>query len=326
MLDRRRFAALSSACTFTWALAPAFAQAQAPAYPTRFVRLVVPFPPGGGTDAIARVVSAKLSAIWGQQMVVENKGGGATSIGTDAVAKADPDGYTVLLQSVPLAVNKFLFKTLPFDPTAFVPVTQFFFLTQMLVVSAQLNVKTIPELIALSKAKPGTLSYATAAVPTAVFLERWKASAGIDMVRVPFRGGGEAVTSLLNGATPVGFYGIANLRELLEGGQLYALMVDSLKRSPLYPDIPTIEQATGITFNGRSWFGLFAPPGTPATIATRLQTEIAQIIARPDFRSKNLIERGLEPVASTPEEFGRFVNEDRVLSEQIVKASGAQPQ
>jgi tripartite-type tricarboxylate transporter receptor subunit TctC len=120
MLDRRRFAALSSA----WALAPTLARAQAPAYPSRFVRLIVPFPPGGGTDAIARVVSAKLSALWGQQMVVENKGGGATSIGTDAVAKSDPDGYTVLLQSVPLAVNKFLFATLPFDPVAdLAPVT-----------------------------------------------------------------------------------------------------------------------------------------------------------------------------------------------------------
>src|SRR5262249_858838 len=158
-------------------------------------------------------------------------------------------------------------KTLPFDPAAFVPITQFFFLTQMLVVSAQLNVKTIPELITLSKAKPGTLSYATAAVPTAVFLERWKAAAGIDRVRVPFRGGGEAVASLLNGGTPVGFYGIANLRALLDGGQLHGLMVDSINRSPLYPDIPTIEQATGITFKGRSWFGLFAPPSTPVAIA-----------------------------------------------------------
>ena len=146
------------------------------------------------------------------------------------------------------------------------------------------------------------------------------------MVRVPFRGGGEAMTSLLNGATPIGFYGIANLRELLADGKLHGLMVDSLKRSPLYPDIPTIEQATDMTFNGRSWFGLFAPPGTPATIAQRLQVEIAQIIGREDFRNKNMIERGLEPVASTPEEFGRFVNQDRVWSEQIVKDSGLQPQ
>ena len=301
--------------------------ADAQSYPSKSIRVIVSSSAGGTSDIFMRVMADELQKRLGQPVIVENRPGGAFNIGARACAEAAPDGYTLCMMSAePVAFNQFLYKTLPFDPTAFVPVTQFFFLTQMLVVSAQLNVRTIPELIALSKAKPGTLSYATAAVPTAVFLERWKASAGIDMVRVPFRGGGEAVTSLLNGATPVGFYGIANLRELLEGGQLYALMVDSLKRSPLYPDIPTIEQATGITFNGRSWFGLFAPPGTPATIATRLQTEIAQIIARPDFRSKNLIERGLEPVASTPEEFGRFVNEDRVLSEQIVKASGAQPQ
>jgi tripartite-type tricarboxylate transporter receptor subunit TctC len=282
---------------------------------------------GGTSDIFMRVLADELHKRMGQPFILENRPGGSFNIGARACAEAAPDGYTVCMMSAePVAFNQYLFKTLPFDPTAFVPITQFFYLTQMMVVSAELNVRTIPELVALSKAKPGTLSYATAAVPTGVFLERWKTVAGIDMVRVPFRGGGEAVTSLLNGATPIGFYGIANLRELLEGGKLHGLMVDSINRSPLYPDIPTIEQATELTFNGRSWFGLFAPPGTPATIAQRLQVEIAQIFAREDFRNKHLIERGLEPVASTPEEFGRFVNKDRVWSEQIIKNSGLQPQ
>jgi tripartite-type tricarboxylate transporter receptor subunit TctC len=158
MLDRRRFAALSSA----WALAPTLTQAQASAYPTRFVRLIVPFPPGGGTDAIARVVSAKLSAIWGQQMVVENKGGGATSIGTDTVAKADPDGYTVLLQSVPLAVNKFLFATLPFDPVAdLAPVTLICDYPNVMAVPMSSPAHSVQEFIAYAKANPGKANYAS---------------------------------------------------------------------------------------------------------------------------------------------------------------------
>jgi tripartite-type tricarboxylate transporter receptor subunit TctC len=316
-----------SALVLTVVFGAAFTKAEAQNYPSRPVRVIMSSSAGGTSDIFMRVLADELHKRMGQPFILENRPGGSFNIGARACAEAAPDGYTVCMMSAePVAFNQYLFKTLPFDPTAFVPITQFFYLTQMMVVSAELNVKTIPELVALSKAKPGTLSYATAAVPTGVFLERWKIVAGIDMVRVPFRGGGEAVTSLLSGATPIGFYGIANLRELLADGKLYGLMVDSVGRSPLYPDIPTIEQATDMTFNGRSWFGLFAPPGTPATIAQRLQVEIAQIIGRQDFRNKHLIERGLEPVASTPEEFGRFVNKDRVWSEQIVKDSGLQPQ
>ncbi|AMN43841.1 Bug family tripartite tricarboxylate transporter substrate binding protein [Rhodoplanes sp. Z2-YC6860] len=316
-----------AAIALTVVFGAGFTTAQAQNYPSKPVRVIMSSSAGGTSDIFMWVLADELHKRIGQPFILENRPGGSFNIGARACAEAAPDGYTVCMMSAePVAFNQYLFKTLPFDPTAFVPITQFFYLTQMMVVSAELNVRTIPELVALSKAKPGTLSYATAAVPTGVFLERWKTVAGIDMVRVPFRGGGEAVTSLLNGATPVGFYGIANLRELLEGGKLHGLMVDSLKRSPLYPDIPTIEQATGLTFNGRSWFGLFAPPGTPATITQRLQVEIAQIFARDDFSKKHMIERGLEPVASTPEEFGRFVNRDRVWSEQIIKDSGLQPQ
>ncbi len=316
-----------AALALTVVFGAAFTTAQAQNYPSRPVRVIMSSSAGGTSDIFMRVMADELQKRMGQPFILENRPGGSFNIGARACAEAAPDGYTVCMMSAePVAFNQYLFKTLPFDPTAFVPITQFFYLTLMMVVSAELNVRTIPELVALSKAKPGTLSYATPAVPTSVFLERWKTVAGIDMVRVPFRGGGEAMTSLLNGATPIGFYGIANLRELLADGKLHGLMVDSLKRSPLYPDIPTIEQATDMTFNGRSWFGLFAPPGTPATIAQRLQVEIAQIIGREDFRNKNMIERGLEPVASTPEEFGRFVNQDRVWSEQIVKDSGLQPQ
>ena len=143
---------------------------------------------------------------------------------------------------------------------------------------------------------------------------------------MPFRGGGEAVTALLNGSTPVGFYGIANVRPQLEGGTVIGLLVDSDRRSPLFPGIPTIPEATGKTFAGRSYFGLLAPARTPKPIVARLQAAVARIVAEPGFRQRNFIERGLEPVASTPEEFARFIKQDRAASEQIVKESGLQPQ
>jgi|RhiMetdeSRZDD1v2_1073273.scaffolds.fasta_scaffold04456_17 tripartite-type tricarboxylate transporter receptor subunit TctC len=297
-------------------------------YPTRPVRVIATSSAGGTSDIFMRALADELHKSLGQPFIVENRPGGAFNIGARACAEAPPDGYTLcIIPGEPLVFNQFLFKSLAFDPeNGFEPITQLFFITQTLVVSAALNVKTLPELIALSKAKPGTLSYSTAAVPLGVFIERLKKDTGADLVRVPFRGGGEAVTALLNGSTPVGFYGIANVRAQLEGGTVVGLLVDSDKRSPLFPDIPTIPEATQKAFAGRSYFGLLAPAGTPKSIVARLAQEIARIVADPGFRSRNLIERGLEPVASTSDAFARFIRDDRAASEQIVKESGLQPQ
>jgi tripartite-type tricarboxylate transporter receptor subunit TctC len=297
-------------------------------YPTRPIRVIATSSAGGTSDIFMRALAEELHRRLGQPIVVENRPGGAFNIGARACAEAAPDGYTLcIIPGEPLVFNQFLFKNLAFDPTtAFEPITQLFNITQVFVVSKALEVKTLPELAARSKAKPGTLSYSTAAVPLGVFIERWKKETGADLVRVPFRGGGEAVTALLTGATPVGFYGIANVRSHLEGGTVIGLVVDSGTRSPLFPDIPTIPQATSTKFAGRSYFGLLAPARTPKPIVARLQAEIARIVNEPGFRQRNLIERGLEPVASTPEEFARFIKEDRVLAEQIVKEAGLEPQ
>ena len=297
-------------------------------YPTRPIRVIATSSAGGTSDIFMRALAEELHRRLGQPIVVENRPGGAFNIGARACAEAAPDGYTLcIIPGEPLVFNQFLFKNLAFDPTtAFEPITQLFNITQVFVVSKALEVKTLPELAALSKAKPGTLSYSTAAVPLGVFIERWKKETGADMVRVPFRGGGEAVTALLTGATPIGFYGIANVRSHLEGGTVIGLVVDSGTRSPLFPDIPTIPQATSTKFAGRSYFGLLAPARTPKPIVARLQAEVARIVNEPGFRQRNLIERGLEPVASTPEEFARFIRDDRVLAEQIVKEAGLEPQ
>jgi tripartite-type tricarboxylate transporter receptor subunit TctC len=307
---------------------PAAPRALAQDYPTRPIRVIATSSAGGTSDIFMRALADELHKSLGQPFIVENRPGGAFNIGARACAEAAPDGYTLcIIPGEPLVFNQFLFKSLAFDPeNGFEPITQLFFITQALVVSAALNVRTLPELIMLSKAKPGTLSYSTAAVPLGVFIERWKKDTGADLVRVPFRGGGEAVTALLSGSTPVGFYGIANVRAQLEGGTVIGLLVDGDKRSSLFPDIPTIAEGTGMTFAGRSYFGLLAPARTPKPIVARLQQAVARIVNEPGFRDRNLIERGLEPVASTPEEFARFIRQDRVASEQIVKESGLQPQ
>jgi tripartite-type tricarboxylate transporter receptor subunit TctC len=317
-------------CAWLAALAvlPSFSAALAQDYPARPVRVIATSSAGGTSDIFMRALADELHKAMGQPFIVENRPGGAFNIGARACAEAPPDGYTLcIIPGEPLVFNQFLFRSLAFDPeNGFEPITQLFFITQALVVSAALDVKTLPELIALSKAKPGTLSYSTAAVPLGVLMERMKRDSGIDMVRVPFRGGGEAVSGLLSGVTPVGFYGIANVRSQLEAGLVTGLMVDSDKRSPLFPDIPTIPEATGKTFNTRSYFGLVAPPGTPKASTAKLQAEVARIMAVPDFQRRHLIERGLEPVASTPDEFARFIKDDRVLSGQIVKEAGIEPQ
>ena len=297
-------------------------------YPARPVRVIATSSAGGTSDIFMRALAEELNKRLGQPFIVENRPGGAFNIGARVCAEAAPDGYTLcIIPGEPLVFNQFLFKSLGFDPeNGFEPITQLFFITQALVVSGALNVRTLPELVALSKAKPGTLSYSTAAVPLGVFIERWKKETGADLVRVPFRGGGEAVTAMLNGSVPVGFYGIANVRSQLEGGTVIGLLVDSDKRSPLFPAIPTIPEGTRQTFSARSYFGLLAPAKTPKPIIARLQAEVARIVEEPAFRNRNLIERGLEPVANTPDEFARFIREDRAIAEQIVKESGLQPQ
>jgi tripartite-type tricarboxylate transporter receptor subunit TctC len=305
--------------------ASSFAQAQD--YPTRPVRVIATSSAGGTSDIFMRALADELHKRLGQPFIVENRPGGAFNIGARACAEATPDGYTLcIIPGEPLVFNQFLFKSLGFDPeNGFAPITQLFFITQALVVTSALNVKTLPELIALSKAKPGTLSYSTAAVPLGVYIERLKQETGADLVKVPFRGGGEAVTALLNGSVPVGFYGIANMRPQLESGAIIGLLVDSNQRSPLFPSIPTLTEAKQ-NLPARSYFGLLAPAKTPDAIVSRLQAEIARIVAEPGFRDRNFVERGLEPVASAPEAFARYLKEDRAVSAQIVKESGLQPQ
>ena len=302
--------------------------ASAQDYPTRPIRVITATSAGGTSDIFMRVLGDEVLKHWGQPIVVENRPGGSMMIGGHACAAAPNDGYTVCILPVEtLSYNQFLFKNLPYDAQKdFVPITNPFFNTQVLVASATLDVTSLAELAALSKKKPGTLSYTVPSVALALVMDKWKAAAGADLVRVPFRGGAEAVNGVLSGATPVAFFGLANWIPQIRSGTVRPLAVDAAQRSPLIPDVPTLAELGYGDNLTRVYFGIVAPAGTPSAITQKLAAEIARIGAIPEFRQKRLIDMGLEPVFSTPEEFAKFLEQDRAISERVVKESGLQPQ
>ena len=325
MLDRRRFVALSSAS----ALAPSFARvAQAQAYPTRFVRLVVPFPPGGGTDAIARVVAVKLSQIWRHEMVIENKGGGATSIGTDAVAKAEPDGHTVLLQSVPLAVNKYLFPSLPFDPVAdLAPVSLLCDYPNIMAVPLSSPAKTVQEFIDHAKANPGKVTYASSGYGTSVHLsgELFRRMARVDIRHIPYRGAGPAFNDLIPGRVDVMFNNSGAVLPLIKGGQLRALGVTSLKRARELPDVPTISEAGVPGFDVTGWYAFFVPARTPPQVIAKLNADTVAALADPVIRER-LDQLGVGVVGSTPEALRAYLKAEMDKWGGIIKEAGIKPE
>jgi tripartite-type tricarboxylate transporter receptor subunit TctC len=232
-----------------------------------------------------------------------------------------------MLPNEALVYNKLLFKKIPYDPEKdFTPVTNPFFATQVIVANADLKVKSLVELAALSKAKPKTMSYIAPGLPLWVFMENFKKLTGADMVRVPFRGGGETANAVLSGTTPVAFSGLSNWASYLQAGTIVGLAVDAGKRLPIIPGIPTLGELGYKIDLTRVYFGIVAPAGTPKPIVERLRNEMAAVIHDPAFRDKHLTSRGHEPVANTPDEFARFLAQDRVTSARIVKDAGVQPQ
>src|SRR5262245_32103855 len=270
--------------------------ASAQDYPTRAIKIIIPLGPGGGGDVFTRALADEFQKAWGQPVVVENRPGGGQNIGARACAEAPPDGYTLcVLSSEPVIYNQLLYKTIPYDPEKdFEPIGALFFNTLALVVNSSLNVATIPELVALSKTKPGTLSYGTFAFPLAHFMEKLKRETGADIVRVPFRGGGEVVNAVLAGSTPVAVLALANMIPQLQAGLIRALAVMSKARSPLFPDVPTLTEVRGESYPP-TWFGLFAPTGTPKPIVAKLAAEVARIVENKDFRQRMFIDRAVEP-------------------------------
>jgi tripartite-type tricarboxylate transporter receptor subunit TctC len=324
MLDRRRFARLLSASALMPLLGSRAAPAQAQTYPARFVRLVVPFPPGGGTDAIARVVAVKLSAIWGHEMVIENKGGGATSIGTDTVARADPDGYTVLLQSVPLAVNKFLFATLPYDPVAdLAPVSLLCDYPNVMAVPMSSPANTVAEFIAHAKANPGKVTYASSGFGTSVHLsgELFRRMAGVELRHIPYRGAGPAFNDLIPGRVDVMFNNIGAVLPFIRGGKLRALGVTSSKRARELPEIPTVSESGVPGFEVTGWYAFFAPARTPDAVIRKLHADTVVALSDPTIKAR-LDQLGVGVIGSSPEGLRAHLKAEMDKWGVIIKEAG----
>jgi len=305
--------------------APAAAQDN---WPNRPVKAITTTSAGGLSDIFMRALGEELRQKWGQPLIIENRPGGAMNTGTRACADAVPDGYTICITNADaMLYNQFLFKKLPFDPeTSLVPITNAFHLIHMLVVNANLGVKNVDELVALSKQKAGTLSYLAPGAPLVLYMETLKNEKGADWVRVPFRGGGEAVNAIMSGSTPIALFGEGNVIGNVRSGQMTALVMMNNIRSPNFPQVPLLEE-TG--YNGppsRSWYGLFAPAGTPRAVIDRVNKDVNEIVAKPEFRDRHLTARSLVPAVNTPEQFAADIKRERPIAEKVVKDAGFEPQ
>jgi tripartite-type tricarboxylate transporter receptor subunit TctC len=313
-------ALITAACLAT--TAPAAAQP----FPAKPVRVITANSPGGTSDIFVRALGEELTKAWGQPVIIENRSGGGMNIAGRACAEAPNDGHTIcILPNETLTLNQFTYKSIPYDPEKdFVPITNAFINTQVMVVSAALNVGSLGELAALSKAKPGTLSYSALAIPMQITIEQWKQKTGADLVHVPSRGGGDIVTGLLTGTTPVAIVGLPNFITHIRSGTVKALAVDSDSRSPLFPDVPTLNEL-GFPNLAPVYFAFVAPAGTPKPIIDKLHDAISRIGNEPNFRQKRLIDIGIQPVFDTPEQFGRYLKEQRINSARLIRESGFQP-
>ncbi len=303
------------------------APAQTSQWPTRPIRIIIPLAAGGGGDIFTRLLAEELQKRLGQPFVVENRPGGGLNIGARACAEAQPDGYTLcVMSSEPVVYNQFLFKSLPFNPEKdFAPIGNLFFNLEALVANSKLNVTTIPELVKLAKDKPGTLSYGTFSFVLVQWMEKLKKKEGIDIVRVPFRSGNEVVNAIMSGSTPVAMLGLSNMLEQVRSGHISGIALSANARSPLFPDMPTLKEASGDDYPV-TFFGLFAPANTPRAIIDKVHAEVVAITSEPAWRQKNFVERAIEYGVSTPDQFAQFLVKTRVRAAEIAKESGQELQ
>jgi tripartite-type tricarboxylate transporter receptor subunit TctC len=310
------------------ALAAVFSPAQAQQYPTKPVRLVVPAAPGGGTDITARIIAPKLSEQLGQQVVVENRAGAGTMIGSEAVARAAPDGYTLLMGISTLAINPAMYKKVPYDALKdFAPISQVVSLPNVLVTHPSLPVKSVKELVAFARARPGQLNYASAGVGTNPHLsmELFLAMTGLKMTHVPYKGAGPGLVDTVAGHVSVMTPSIISGLPHVRGGRLRALGVTSAKRAGGVPDIPTIAEAGVPGYDAVQWFGVLAPTATPRAIVVRLHGEIVRVLQAADVKGR-LSGDGADPVGNSPEEFAAFLSAETAKWAKVVKDAGIQPE
>jgi tripartite-type tricarboxylate transporter receptor subunit TctC len=294
----------------------AFAQS----YPSRPIRIIVPFPAGGGVDTMARILGNKLSERVGQPVLVEHRPGAGGNLGADAVAKAAPDGYTVLLTVNALAISAALYRTLPFDPLkAFEPVTHVAASQFVLVGSQKMQAGTIQEVIALARAKPGTLNYGSSGLgaPLHLLAEMFKHSAGLDIAHIPYRGDAPMLTALLSGDVQIAFMPQGTGVPQVQNGQVKGLAITGRKRSRALPQVPTLLEADVKGLEDGTWYGLFAPAGTPRDVVARLQSEVAEVLKSPDVVER-LGSSGNEPIGSAPQALDALYKADIVKFTKII--------
>jgi tripartite-type tricarboxylate transporter receptor subunit TctC len=297
-------------------------------YPAKPIRLVVGVPPGGATDAVARIVGQKLAEQMGQPVLVENRGGAGGNIGAEVVAKSPPDGYTLFLAVIgTMAINQSLYKDMPFDTVRdFAPISQLTSMPQLLLVHPSVPANTVQEFIAYARSHPGQLNFASGGNGTATHLagELFKAMSGTQLVHVPYKGNGPAMTDLLAGRVSAMFDQVVSGLPHVTGGKLRGLGVTTAKRSPAAPDIPTIAESGLAGYEVSTWHGLVAPAGTPPRIIQRLQREVVKALESDDVRKK-FAANGIDPVSSTPEQFGAFMKAEIGKWSETVKAAGVAP-
>jgi len=297
-------------------------------YPTRPIRLIVPFVPGGGSDVVARLVGQKLSENLKQPVLVENRPGAGGNLGADAVAKAASDGYTLVMGVVgPISINVSLFDSIPYDPIKdLAPITQAVSVTNLLVVHPGLGVNSVAELIALARSKPGSLSFASGGTGTGtaghLARELFKSMAGIQMTHVPDCGSGPAINDLIGGQVQLFFDNMPSALPHARSGRLKALGVTTLKRSSTVPDMPTIAESGLAGFEATNWYGFLTTGGTPRTIIDKLHREIVRVLNSADMKEK-LAAQGAELIGNTPDEFAQVIREEIPKWRKVVRESGA---
>ena len=318
---------LALACLSGSLAAPADAASPADGYPNRIVKMIVPFPPGGTTDIFARHIGDRLSKAFGHNFVIDNRGGAGGNIGSDAVAKADPDGYTLLVGTVGThAINTSLYARMPFDPVRdFAPVAFLAGVPNIMEVNPKnVKAKTVQEFIAEAKAAPKKLSFASSGNGTSIHLsgEMFKQMTGVELVHVPYRGSAPAVNDLISGQVDVMFDNLPSSIEQVRGGNLRAIAVTSAKRTSALPDVPTIAESGLAGFDASSWFAIFAPAKTPPEIVQKINAEVLKALQDPELQ-KRFADIGGEIRPYKPDELGAFVKAEIEKWAKVVKASGA---
>ena len=326
--DARASRAIAPAIGAMLASLAAACGARAEDYPARPLRLVVPYAAGGSTDVLARLLGQKLTTALAHSVVIDNRTGAGTLIATEIVARAAPDGYTLLMATPPLAVAPALYAKLPFDVTRdFAAVTNIAATSNVLVVHPAVPAQTVKDLVVLARASPGQYTFGSSGVGGASHLatELFRSMARIELVHVPYKGGSVAVTDLLGGRLTLMFANLTTVQQHIKTGKVRALAIGTAQRSLVLPELPTVAEAGVPGYEANNWNGMVAPAGTPRAVIERLQREIKAIVNAPDMREK-LLQNAFEPIADTPGEFARYLAAERVKWAKVVREGNVRPE